>query len=81
MGAPSSSSAAAAALEAERERRRRTGCFCEALVEGLRSWVGEGARLREKDWRVEARVGAGLVDIVVEVVVVVVIGGGSSRGW
>lgn len=34
-----------------------------AAVEGLRSWVGEGWRFREADWRVEARVRAGLEDI------------------
>lgn len=29
-------------------------------MEGFRSWVGEGARLREADCRVDARVAAGL---------------------
>lgn len=50
-------------LEAEWEREvgpgRVTGRFCEAEVEGLRSWWGEGWRFREADWRVEARVRAG----------------------
>lgn len=31
-----------------------TGNFFEAAVEGLRSWWGEGERLREADWMVEA---------------------------
>lgn len=47
---------------AEWERRGwggMTGSFWEAEVEGLRSWVGEGCRFREADWRVEARVRAG----------------------
>lgn len=52
------------ALLEEEERERRTGRFCEDAVEGLRSWVGEGARLRERDWRVEVRVAAGLEAIV-----------------
>ena len=42
---------------------RRMGTFWEALVEGFRSWVGEGERFREADWRVEARVMAGVEDI------------------
>jgi len=50
-------------LEAEWEREVGPGWmmgrFCEAEVEGLRSWWGEGWRFREADWRVEARVRAG----------------------
>ena len=30
------------------------GSFLEAAVEGLMSWVGEGWRLIERDWRVDA---------------------------
>lgn len=32
----------------------RTGCLLEAAVEGLRSWVGDGARLMEAVWIVSA---------------------------
>lgn len=31
-----------------------TGCFCEAAVVGLRSWVGEGWRFIEAVWIVSA---------------------------
>ena len=31
-----------------------TGTCCEADVEGLMSWVGEGWRFMEAPWRVEA---------------------------
>lgn len=41
-----------------------TGIFCEAAVEGLRSWVGEGARLMEADWMVDASSIAGFEAIV-----------------
>ena len=37
-----------------------TGILREAAVEGLMSWVGEGARLREADCKVEVRVAAAL---------------------
>lgn len=40
--------------------RAMTGILVEAEVDGLMSWVGEGARLREADWRVEAMVAAAL---------------------
>lgn len=33
-------------------------------MDGLRSWVGEGARLREADWSVDASSMAGLEAIV-----------------
>lgn len=39
------------------------GCFVEAAVEGLMSWVGEGWRFMDADWSVEAISMAGL-DIV-----------------
>lgn len=41
------------------------GSFSEAAVEGFRSWAGDGWRLREADWRVEASSMAGLDAIVV----------------
>lgn len=43
-----------------------TGCLREAVVEGLTSWCGEGARLREAVWMVEAssRAGEGIVVVV-----------------
>ena len=47
-------------LVSEGERATRTGCLEEKAVDGLRSCVGEGARLSEADWRVEVRVAAGL---------------------
>ena len=50
----------------------RTGRLEEVAVEGLRSWVGDGARLREADWRVDVRVAAGLAAMVV------VVGGGGK---
>lgn len=37
-----------------------TGCFSEAAVEGLRSWVGDGARFMEAVWIVSASSRAGL---------------------
>lgn len=40
-----------------------TGCLREAVVEGFRSWCGEGLRLMEAVWMVEASSRAGL-DIV-----------------
>lgn len=46
-----------------------TGCLREAVVEGLRSWRGEGLRLMEAVWMVEASSRAG-EDIV-----------GFSLGW
>lgn len=38
----------------------RTGVLRETDVEGLMSWVGDGWRFREADWRVEVSVAAGL---------------------
>ena len=52
----------------------RTGTLRDAAVEGLRSWCGEGARLREADWRVEARVMAGSDAMFLY-------GGGELDGW
>lgn len=37
-----------------------TGCFSEAAVEGLRSWVGDGARFMDAVWIVSASSRAGL---------------------
>ena len=45
-----------------------TGVFCEALVEGLRSWDGEGARLMEAVWMVSAISRGRLEDAIVAVV-------------
>lgn len=45
------------------------GSFWEAAVEGFRSWAGDGWRLREADWRVEAISMAGLDAIVLCVVI------------
>ena len=39
-----------------------TGSLDEAEVEGLMSWVGEGARFREADCRVDA-ISIGAVDM------------------
>jgi hypothetical protein len=36
-----------------------TGIFSDAVVEGFRSWEGEGARFREAVWIVEASSRAG----------------------
>lgn len=41
-----------------------TGILEDADVDGLRSWDGEGARLREADWSVDANSMAGLEAIV-----------------
>lgn len=41
-----------------------TGSLREAAVEGLRSWRGEGARLMEALWIVDASSMAGEEDIV-----------------
>ena len=49
------------------------GCFVEAAVEGLMSWVGEGWRFMDADCRVEAMSMAGL-DIL-RVVKIVGLGG------
>jgi len=37
-----------------------TGIFSDAVVEGFRSWEGEGARFREAVWIVDASSRAGL---------------------
>jgi hypothetical protein len=51
----------------EAAEEMRTGSFFDAEVDGLMSWVGEGARFKDADWIVEARVMAGLAAIVMEV--------------
>ena len=55
-----------------------TGIFADAEVEGLRSWVGEGARLRETDWRALPSSMAGLEEEAAIVVIVVWLLGGEG---
>jgi len=40
-----------------------TGRFWEAAVDGLRSWWGEGSRLRDADWTAEVISAAMLCDM------------------